>query len=223
MDCYEVMRTTFSAREFTGEALSDDALYEILDHARFAPSGGNRQGGRVIVVRNQITKNEIARLAEPASKRYAAQLSAGEGPWNSVIPSGVSDETIERTPVPALLTAPLRRADLLLIFVVDLRVVAATDQSLDRVGIVGGASIYPLVWNTLLAARSAGFGGTLTTISVASEPQVKALLDIPTPFAIAAVVPLGKPVKQLTRLRRLAVEDFTFTERFGGSPFDSAE
>ena len=60
MDCYEVMRTTFSAREFTGEALSDDALYEILDHARFAPSGGNRQGGRVIVVRNQITKNEIA-------------------------------------------------------------------------------------------------------------------------------------------------------------------
>ena len=92
MDCYEVMRTTFSAREFTGEALSDDALYEILDHARFAPSGGNRQGGRVIVVRNQITKNEIARLAEPASKRYAAQLSAGEGPWNSVRPSGVSDE-----------------------------------------------------------------------------------------------------------------------------------
>ena len=96
------------------------------------------------------------------------------------------------------MTEPLRRADLLLIFVVDLRVVAATDQSLDRVGIVGGASIYPLVWNTLLAARSAGFGGTLTTISVASEPQVKALLDIPTPFAIAAVVPLGKPVHQCT-------------------------
>ena len=105
---------------------------------------------------------------------------------------------------------------MLLIFVVDLRVVAATDQSLGRVGIVGGASIYPLVWNTLLAARRAGFGGTLTTISVASEPQVKTLLDIPSSFAIAAVLPLGRPVKQLTRLRRLPVEDFTFTECFGG-------
>jgi nitroreductase len=216
MDCYEVMRTTFSAREFTGESLPDTVLYEILDHARFAPSGGNRQGGRVIVVRNQVTKDEMARLAEPASKRYAAQVAAGESPWNAVIPSGVSDETIEQTPVPALLTEPLRRADVLLIFIVDLRVVAATDQSLGRVGIVGGASIYPLVWNTLLAARRAGFGGTLTTISVASEPQVKALLDIPSSFAIAAVLPLGRPVKQLTRLRRLPVEDFTFTERFGG-------
>ena len=142
MDCYEVMRTTFSAREFTGESLPNTVLYEILDHARFAPSGGNRQGGRVIVVRNQATKDEMARLAEPASKRYAAQVAAGESPWNAVIPSGVSDETIEQTPVPALLTEPLRRADVLLIFVVDLRVVAATDQSLGRVGIVGGCLLY---------------------------------------------------------------------------------
>ncbi len=221
MDCYEVMRTTFSAREFTGESLPNAVLYEILDHARFAPSGGNRQGGRVIVVRHQATKDEMARLAEPASKRYAAQVAAGESPWNAVVPSGVSDEVIEKTSVPALLTEPLRRADVLLIFVVDLRVVAATDQSLGRVGIVGGASIYPLAWNTLLAARRAGFGGTLTTISVASEPQVKTLLDIPSSFAIAAVLPLGRPVKQLTRLRRLPVEDFTFTERFGGESLSS--
>ena len=96
MDCYEVMRTTFSAREFTGESLPNTVLYEILDHARFAPSGGNRQGGRVIIVRNQATKDEMARLAEPASKRYAAQVAAGESPWNAVIPSGVSDETIEQ-------------------------------------------------------------------------------------------------------------------------------
>ena len=64
-----------------------------------------------------------------------------------------------------------------------------------------------------------GFGGTLTTISAATEPQVKALLEIPPSFALAAVVPLGRPVKQLTRLKRLAVEEFTFKERFGAERF----
>ncbi|MEE3288881.1 MAG: nitroreductase family protein [Pseudomonadota bacterium] len=219
MDYQEVMRTTFAARDFTGEPIPDTVLYEILDHARFAPSGGNRQGGRVIVVRDAATKDQMARLVEPASKRYAAQVAAGENPWNPVVPTTVSEETIRQTPVPARLTEPLRQADVLLVFVVDLRVLAVTDQLLDRVGIIGGASIYPLVWNTLLAARAAGFGGTLTTISAATEPQVKTLLEIPPSFALAAVVPLGRPVKQLTRLKRLAVEEFTFKERFGAERF----
>ena len=44
-----------------------------------------------------------------------------------------------------------------------LAVVAAMDQHLPRIGVVPGASIYPFVWNILLAARNEGFGGTLTT------------------------------------------------------------
>ena len=44
MELYEVMRSTFAAREFTDAPLSDDTLCTILDNARFAPSGGNRQG-----------------------------------------------------------------------------------------------------------------------------------------------------------------------------------
>ena len=43
-------------------------------------------------------------------------------------------------------------------------------RSLRIVGIVGGASVYPLVWNILLAARHEGFGGTITTWAVAEEP-----------------------------------------------------
>ena len=55
MELNDVMRTTFAARGYTGDALSDEVLYGILDTARFAPSGGNRQGNRVIVVRDQAT------------------------------------------------------------------------------------------------------------------------------------------------------------------------
>ena len=142
MDHKEVMRTTFAARDFTGEPIPDPVLYEILDHARFAPSGGNRQGGRVIVVREAETKKQMARMVEPASKRYAAQVEAGENPWNPVVPTAVSDKTIEETPVPARLTEPLREADVLLVFVVDLRLLAVTDQYLDRVGIIGLSLIH---------------------------------------------------------------------------------
>src|SRR5882762_11380024 len=100
MELYEVMRTTFSAREFTGDPLPDEALVKILDHARFAPSGGNRQGWRVIVVRDPGTKRALADLSVFAARRYAAQAENGENPWNTIDPPRVDGVTIERTPVP---------------------------------------------------------------------------------------------------------------------------
>ena len=57
MDLYDVMRTTAAVREYTDDPLSDEVLERILDNARFAPSGGNRQGMRVIVVRDRQTRD----------------------------------------------------------------------------------------------------------------------------------------------------------------------
>lgn len=219
MELEEVMRTTFAARDFTDEPLPDAVLYRILNQARFAPSGGNRQGQRVIIVKNAKTRDAIARLAEPAAQKYIAQMKAGENPWNTVVPSKVTQAEIEATPVPDMLLEPYKKAAVVLVFAVDLAVLAAMDQHLDRVGIIGGASIYPLVWNVLLAARNAGYGGTITTLPAASEPELQKLLDVPKTYAICAVVPLGKPVKQITQLSRKPVETFTTRETFGGEPF----
>ena len=219
MELYDVMRTTFAARQYTGEPVPDSVLHEILENARFAPSGGNRQGNRVIVVRDAATRDQLAKLAEPAAKRYFAQSRAGECPWNAVVPTKVTAEEIENAPAPAMLTEPFRAASVVLVFVVDLKQVASMDQDLDRVGIISGGSIYPFVWNVLLAARQTGFGGTITTLAVAEEARVQALLNIPSEFAVCAVVPLGKPVKQLTKLRRRAVEEIATRERFDGAPF----
>lgn len=213
------MRTTFAAREYTGEEIPDEVLYEILDNARFAPSGGNRQGNRVIVVRDPATREQLARLSEPAAKRYRAQVQAGERPWNTIVPTTVTNEQIENTPPPPGLIEPFRTAAVVLVFVVDLKVVASIDQFLDRIGVISGASIYPFVWNVLLAARQAGYGGTITTMAVAEEPSIHALLHIPKDHAVAAVVPLGKPVKQLTRLTRRTVEEIATRERFDGPSF----
>jgi nitroreductase len=75
------------------------------------------------------------------------------------------------------------------------------------------------VWNVLLAARNEGYGGVLNTAVVAEEPRVKDLLGVPEPYAIAAVVPLGRPERRVTKLRRRPVSEFVTRERFDGAPF----
>lgn len=219
MELYDVMRTTFAAREFTEDPLPDEVLWRIFDNARFAPSGGNRQGAHIIVVRDADVRRRLGELSAPATRRYIAQLAAGENPWNPMHPAGVPQDAIDSTEVPEQFVAPFTKAPVVLVISVDLSVVAALDQELDRIGVVSGASIYPMVWNILLAARNEGYGGTITTMAIAEEPQVRRLLDIPERHAVAAIVPLGKPTRQLTKLRRQPVEGFVTREHFGGKAF----
>ena len=216
MELFDVMRRTFSAREFTGDPLPDEVLRTIFDHARFASSGGNRQGWRVIVVRDPATKRALADLSGFAAKRYAAQVANGESPWNTIDPPSVDAATIERTSPPRHLTEPIAKAPVVLVICVDLKVVASMDQDLERVGVVSGASIYPFAWNVLMAARHEGFGGTITTLATAQEPKIQTLLGIPRHVAVCAVMPLGRPVRELTKLKRKSVAEFTMRERWDG-------
>jgi nitroreductase len=216
MDVYDVMRTTGAVRRFTDDPLPDDVLGRILDNARFAPSGGNRQGVRVIALREPATRQALSELNMTGARRYIAQKNNGESPWNPLRPIAVSPEQLAGTEVPAQFSSPVLTAAVVLVVCVDLSVVAALDQDLDRIGVVSGASVYPFVWNVLLAARNEGYGGVLTTMAVAEEPRVKELLGIPDSYAVAAVVPLGRPERQATRLKRKPVSDFVTRERFDG-------
>jgi len=219
MELYDVMHTTFSAREYTDDPVTDELLFRILDNARFASSGGNRQGWKVIVVRKVESKKIISEVAVPGAKKYAAQHLAGENPWNTIDPSSVDKKTIERTPPSPKLKVTYVEAPVVLIVCVDLSVVASMDQNLNRIGLVSGASIYPFVWNILLAARNEGYGGRITTIPISGEPKLQKYFKIPKHVAISAIIPLGKPVKQLTKLNRKPVSSFTTHEFFDGENF----
>jgi nitroreductase len=216
MELYDVMRTTFAARQFTDDTVPDDIIHRILENARFAPSGGNRQGWRVVVVRDPGTRDALPDLIRPTMQRYIAQIQAGEAPWNTIHPTSLTDEQIAATQVPAPMIQALTQAPVLLFVFVDLSVVASFDRHLDRVGVISGGSVYPFVWNILLAARNEGYGGTLTTFAAGREGDLKALLAVPEHFAFAAMIPLGRPVKQLTRLSRKPVDTFATIERFDG-------
>jgi nitroreductase len=223
MELYDAMRTTFAARDFLDEPVPDAVIRRILDNARFAPSGGNRQGWSVIVVRDPTTRTALGPLIAQTLQRYLAQVRAGESPWNTIHRTRLSEDEIAATPAPQSMIDNLIHAPVVLFVFVDLAHVAAMDQDLNRVGVVAGCSIYPFVWNILLAARNEGYGGTPTTFIAAQERQLQELLGVPPQMAFAAMIPLGRPVRQLTKLTRKSVDEFAMLERWAGAKLGMSE
>lgn len=224
LDFHTVVRTTPATREFTDEAVPDEVLHHILDDARFAPSGGNRQGWRVIVVRDRVTRLRLRELYQVSWREYVAHVVDGVVPfapgedrrWTGPVVDLAETRATER---PNPFADTLEHVPVMLVVAVDLTALAVLDNGLDRQSIVGGGSIYPFCHNLLLAARANGYGGVMTTAICREEEAVRDLLAIPDPFAVAGLVAIGRPAKEITRLRRDPVEAFTTVDRFDGPPF----
>jgi nitroreductase len=219
MELSEAMRTTAAVRDFTDEPVTDDVLYAILDDARFAPSGGNRQGWKVVVVRDPAQRRRLADLCAPASGEYYAQLALGETPFSAVRPSEADLEAARRDPAPNPMFERIEDTPVVLVIAVDLSQLAVSDKDLARPSIVGGGSVYPFCHNILLAARARGIGGVMTTFLARVEDDARDVIGLPDGYGIAAMALLGHPVKQVTRLRRGPVESFTTVDRFDGPAF----
>ncbi len=218
MEMAEVMRTTGAIRSFTAEPVDPAVLHRILDNARFAPSGGNQQGWHVTLVRDPAVRRLLADLSAVTWRRYLAEQAAGYRAFNPLAPAPVDVEIPEDLPEHPMF-AKIEAVPEVLVVTVDLRVLAVTDQDLDRFSVVGGASIYPFVHNLLLAARNEGLGGVLTTFIAATEPEVAPLIGLPEGHGIVALLGLGHPEHQPTKLKRNPVESFTTIDRVDGEPF----
>lgn len=217
MELYDVMRTTGAVREFTDEPVPPATLHRILDHARFAPSGGNQQGWHVTIVRDPATRQTLGELSAATWARYLAESAAGYRAYNPIAPAPADIEVPDDLPTNPMLDH-IQDVPEVLVVSVDLRVLAVLDRDLDRYSVVGGGSIYPFCHNLLLAARNEGLGGVLTTFLVASEAEVAPLLGLPEGHGLVAMICLGTPVHQPTRLTRNPVESFATIDRFHGPP-----
>ncbi len=209
------MRCAPSTRRFTPEPVDPAVLRRVLDHARFAPSGGNRQGWRVVVVTDPALRRRLRELYEPAWAAYTEQTGARAVLESSQgVPAGrlrmlqLADEyahTFDQVPVH-------------LVVCVQLDALAIVDAALERPSVVGGASIYPFVQNVLLGLRAEGLGASFTTLLTPAEPQVRELLGIPDGVAVAGHISVGHRADPWpSRLSRRPVEEFAFAERFGES------
>jgi len=216
MELIDALRTNPSIREFTPEPVPDAEVASILDDARFAPSGGNRQPWRVAVIHDRPLRRRLADLCGPVWSDYVAIGATGHtpfavaGPQPKVAPIGAQPnpllDAIESVPV-------------VLVVAADLTSVAMMDKDLGRPALSGGASVYPFIHSILLAARGRGLGGVMTTFLARAEDEARPLLDMPADWAIASMVCLGHPVRRPTRLRRRPVAEFTTVDGFRGTAF----
>jgi nitroreductase len=226
MDLSTALRTTGAIREFTDEPVSDEVLARLLDAARFAPSGGNRQGWRVVVVRDPETRRRLRDLYLRGWYDYLAMTVHGLVAW-----SPRNDRAAEHAALPDAarlaedaaagpggFAEHLDEVPALLVLLADLAALSAIDRDHERYSFAGGASVYPFAWSLLLAARGEGLGGVMTTVALREEDAVCGLLGVPDGFALAAVVALGHPVDAPRRLRRRPVESFATVDRFDGPP-----
>ena len=65
MDLTEALRSTGAVRDFRPDPVPDEVVYGLLDTARFAPNGGNRQAWHVVVVRDPAVKERCATSTSP--------------------------------------------------------------------------------------------------------------------------------------------------------------
>ncbi len=216
MEIREAIRTNGTVREFTGEPVDDATVASILDDARFAPSGGNRQPWRVAVVDDTMLRRELAMLMQPVWDEYLEASSAGGNPFNVVDYVKPTEITPNR---PNALFENIESIPVVLAVAADLSKLAMMDAELDRTPITGGASVYPFCWNLMLSARAHGLGGVMTTFLSRVEPAAAPALGLPEHHALVTTIFLGHPVHQPTKLKRNPVESFTTTDRFDGAPF----
>lgn len=225
MDLSDVLRTTGAVRNFTSEPVDDAVLFAILDDARFAPSGGNRQSWHVIVVKDERQRRSIGAAYLDAWHDYVGHLLAGVVPFSPLaseadrLAAANQRGAAEKLSKPDGFAETFADVPVMLVVSADLSVLAAIDRDLDRYQVVGGASIYPFVWSILLAARERGVGGVMTTMAVRNEPALKEILDLPDNYAVAAIVALGHHESRHTKLKRREVAEFTTVDRFDGSSF----
>lgn len=214
MELRDALRGTGSVRAFTDEPVDRATVAAILDDARFAPSGGNRQGWRVAVVEDPATRRRLAGLMQTVWNDYIVENGTGVTAFNAVNPAPAYPTPTPHAPNPLL--DGIESVPVVLAVAVDLARVSMMDRDLERKGVVGGASVYPFCWSILLAARQRGLGGVLTTFLSREEPAAAPILGLPAGHALCATVFLGHPVHQPTKLKRNPVSSFATIDRFDG-------
>jgi nitroreductase len=200
-DLFEIMATTRSMRRLKPDPVPAGSIRKILEAGVSAPSGGNMQRWRFLVIRDPKVKERIGAYYKRAwdevvSPRYRAGEPA----------PGTSRERFAR-----MLNAAQHLADHIHeapVWIVPCLEGATPTRT-------SGSSIYPAVQNLLLAARALGLGATLTTLYLSFEKEVEAALGLPADMHTYAILPIGHPMGRFGPVRRVPLAEVVYEDRWG--------
>ena len=149
-DLFEIIRTTRSMRRLKPDPVPNELVRKILAAGVCAPSGGNMQRWRFLVIRNPKIKETVGALYKRAwDEQVAPRYRAGEP-----APGIDRDRFLRLLDAAEYLAAHIHEAPVWIVPCLEGGTPTRTS----------GSSIYPAVQNMLLAARALGLGATLTTL-----------------------------------------------------------
>jgi len=200
-DLFEIIRTTRSMRRLKPDPVPNELIRKILEAGVCAPTGGNMQRWRFLVVRDAGIKQTVGALYKRAWEEQVAPR------YRSAEPAlGTSRERFERMLVAAeYLANHIHEAPVWIVPCLE----GATPTR------TSGSSIYPAVQNMLLAARALGLGATLTTLYMQFEKEAEAALSLPSDVHSYALLPIGYPMGRFGPVRRVPLSDVVFGDRWG--------
>ena len=200
-DLFEIIRTTRSMRRLKPDPVPNELIRRILEAGVCAPSGGNMQRWRFLVVRDPKVKEAIGAMYKRAwDEQVAPRYRSGEPAPDT------SRERFERMLAAAeYLAAHIHEAPVWIIPCLEGGTPTRTS----------GSSIYPAVQNILLMARALGLGATLTTLHLQFEKEAEAALGLPPNVHSYALLPIGYPMGRFGPVRRVPLADVVYEDRWG--------
>lgn len=202
----ELIKSRRSIRSFTDQPVADELVAKVIEAARWAPSGANSQPWEFIVIRDQATKDKMARWAlQHQELAHEAELTRPEElRWASAA-RPVSDPVFKKSPVLILVVGDPRvsKSFPLLAY--------AEREENNFVSALAGAFLC-----MTLAAASLGLGSHWASLVGSAHPAVMIadLLGIPEGYRIYDMLGLGYPAAEPKPRIVRERETLTHNERY---------
>jgi nitroreductase len=200
MDIFEAMETCRAIRRLKPDPVPDHLLQQLVYYATRAPSAGNAQLWRFLVVTDETDRQFLGetfrramadRLPPPPATEDKSPQARGLRAFRDFVLG------FERVPAVILTCVengyPLRG---------------------EPNPIFMWSTIYPATQNLLLAARAMGLGAAMTTLHIVDEPAIRAHFGIPGDVGIGATVPVGYPAGRYGPVNRRPVREVTYWGRW---------
>ena len=207
MDVFEALYTTRAMRRVKEDPVPDNIIQSMIDSAIRAPSGSNRQNWKFLVVTDKNIREKLSNIYRETWDYYINSfLNSAKDPGASSLKKQDDKdiETIRRISNSASWLAENYHKVPLLVLAL-----SRNDPT--------GSSIYPAIWNLMLAARGHGIGTCLTTVMSFETEKVFEVLNIPNDkgWSLNATITAGYPLGKWGVAERKPVDDVTYLNTWG--------
>ena len=202
-DLWEVMRTASTVRRYRDDPVSDEVIDTCLRAASWAPSGGNQQPWKFVVLQSASLRDVITAAAH---KTWDVMTEF----YSILLPDHDADDPKSR--VLRTMAEHMRiggAAPVLVLFCVQPQ---RGTTELQQAG-----SIFPAVQNFLLAARAQELGAAITLWHGSCEDELRSMVGIPDDWKIATLLTVGWPRGRHHTVRRKPLSQVAAIDRWDSS------